>query len=349
MSPAVFSFTVDRDAARQRVDRVLAAMGTWGTRSQVQRLIALGLVRIDGVTAKAGTVLRGGQRVEVDPAPTLLPHAVEPAAIPLDVLYEDEWLLVINKPPGLVVHPAPGHWQGTLVSALLHRWRGRVRDLDPLRPGIVHRLDKDTSGVLLIAKDAATLAEMARQFRTREISKEYLALVWGSLPHPRGEISRPIARHPVHRKQMSIRVGGRPAVTRYEVVAARDGVSRLRVWPQTGRTHQIRVHLASIGHAIVGDPVYGGRPARAAEIGVTRPALHAAALSFRHPRTGEPTQVAAPVAADLLDACERLGLSSLTSRIPFVSVSTRNAPRPSTAAPRALRRAARPSRHASPS
>jgi 23S rRNA pseudouridine1911/1915/1917 synthase len=317
----VFTITVDRADARQRLDRFLAGVGTWGTRSQVHRLIADGGVRIDGVPAKPGAVLRCGQCVEVRPSRRAACADVMPEAIPLNVLYEDDWLLIINKPPGLVVHPAPGHWQGTLVSALLHRWQSRPPDLDPLRPGIVHRLDKDTSGVLVIAKDAGTLAALGAQFRAREVSKEYLALAWGKLRERRGEIRRPIGRHPVQRKRMSVRAGGRDAVTRYEVVADTDGVSVVRVWPQTGRTHQIRVHLSALGHPVVGDALYGGGGARAAVLGMPRQALHAARIEFVHPHTGEPMCVSAELPDDLHSLLDRLGLSSLTSHRPSSSVS----------------------------
>jgi 23S rRNA pseudouridine1911/1915/1917 synthase len=307
------SLTVERADARQRLDRFLAGLGSWGTRSQVHRLIAEGQVRIDGHLAKPGTVLRAGQRIVVEPSSRPTHGDVQPQAIPLDVLYEDDWLLVINKPAGLVVHPAPGNWQGTVVNALLHRWRNRAGDLDPLRPGIVHRLDKDTSGVLVIAKDAATLAELGRQFRSREVSKEYLALVWGKFGVPRGEVRRPIGRHPVHRTRMSVRAGGRVAVTRYQVIAEAAGMSLLRVSPETGRTHQIRVHMAAAGHPVVGDPVYGGRPAKAAELGLHRQALHATSLAFRHPRTSEPLRISAPLPADLVAALSHCGGFGLTS------------------------------------
>ncbi len=316
-----FQVTVERGEARQRLDRFLTALGLWGTRSQVQRLIADGLVRVDGHVAKPGVLLRSGQRIDVAPAPPRAAAGVEPEAIPLSVLYEDAWLLVIDKPAGLVVHPAPGHWQGTLVAALLHRWQGRPAGMDPLRPGIVHRLDKDTSGVLLIAKDAATLAELGRQFRAREVSKEYLALVWGEPRRRQGEVRGAIGRHPVHRKRMSVRPGGRAAVTRYRVLGASAGVSLVRVMPETGRTHQIRVHLAALGHPIVGDQVYGGGIRRAAELGMRRQALHASAISLRHPATGAPLQTSAPLAPDMCQVLDKLSLSRLTSQGGSSSVS----------------------------
>ena len=298
--------TVDERGARQRLDRYLAALGKWGSRSQVQRLIEGGHVRVDDHPAKAGAVLRSGQTIAVEAAPApALPAGVEAEEIPLHVLYEDEWLLVINKPPGLVVHHAPGHWRGTLVSALLHHWRGPRPGLDPRRPGIVHRLDKDTSGVLVIAKDAATLADLGAQFRTREVEKQYVAFVWGRPRRQSGTISEPIGRNPAHRKRMAVRHGGREAITAFVVCEQLDGVTMLRLFPKTGRTHQIRVHLAAIGHPIVGDAVYGRGRSRASTAVIQRQALHAEQLSFRHPRTGQRMTFVAPLADDLVALRQR--------------------------------------------
>jgi 23S rRNA pseudouridine1911/1915/1917 synthase len=289
-----------------------------GTRSQVQRLIDGGHVSVGDRSIKAGTLLKRGDQivVRVPPAPTV---EAEPADIALDVLYEDEWILAINKPPGLVVHPAPGHRQGTLVSALLHRWSTLPPDLDPKRLGIVHRLDKDTSGVLLIAKTARVLADLGRQFHDREVDKRYLALVWGIPRRARGVIDEPIGRHPVHRKRMAVRQQGRAALTRYEVIESWKGVALVRAHPATGRTHQIRVHLTSLGHPIVGDRIYGrGRDHRA--IGIDRQALHAEAISFRHPVSGEAMSLKAPLAADFAAALATLRDIPLTSHRPFTSV-----------------------------
>ena len=292
--------TVDQRGARQRLDRYLAALGNWGSRSQVQRLIEEGHVRLDGQPAKAAAVLRRGQTIAVEPAPPAHTAGVEAEEIPLDVLYEDEWLLVINKPPGLVVHPAPGHWAGTLVSALLHHWHGPRPGLDPMRPGIVHRLDKDTSGVLVIAKDAATLADLGTQFRNREVEKQYVAFVWGRLRRLIGTISEPIGRNPTHRKRMAVRQRGREAITSFEVCEHLEGVTMLRLFPKTGRTHQLRVHLAAIGHPIVGDALYGRDRTRPAGPLIQRQALHAERLTFRHPHSGLSMSFVAPLAADLV-------------------------------------------------
>ena len=283
-------------AAGERLDRYLTALGTWGSRAQVQRLIAAGAVRVDDAVVKAGTLLRAGQAIAVATvAAPLAPAGAAPEAIALDIVHEDDWILVINKPAGLVVHPAPGNWQGTLVNALLHHWDGPRPGLDPARPGIVHRLDKDTSGILVIAKDATTLADLGAQFRARTVAKQYVALVWGRLRQDRGTVAAPIGRHPVHRKRMAVQPRGREAVTAYEVVERLAGATLLRLFPRTGRTHQLRVHLAAIGHPIIGDAVYG--PGRPAALG--RHALHAERLTFRHPHTGAEVTFTAPLPADM--------------------------------------------------
>jgi len=297
--------TVDPRDARQRLDRYLAARGDWGSRSQVQRLIADGHVRLEGQPAKAGAILRSGQTIEVRAAPPVPTEGVEPEAIPLDILYEDEWLMVINKPAGMVVHPAPGHWRGTVVSALLHHWRAPRPGLDPLRPGIVHRLDKDTSGVLVIAKDSDTLADLATQFRNREVEKQYVACVWGRMRGQSGTITQPIGRNPVHRKRMAIRAAGRAAVTRFAVLRRYEHVTVVRLFPQTGRTHQIRVHLASLGHPVVGDALYGRARQADRRALIARQALHAERITFRHPHSGARVDVAAPLPVDML-ALQRL-------------------------------------------
>ncbi len=290
--------TVGAPGNGQRVDRYLTGLGTWGSRSHVQRLINDGHVRVQGQRVKPGTVVRTGQLIDVEPAPPALPAGIEAEAIPLDVLYEDEWLLVINKPAGLVVHPAPGHWRGTLVSALLHHWQGPRAGLDPERPGIVHRLDKDTSGVLVIAKDSATLAELGRQFRDREVDKQYVAAVSGRMLRASGTIAAPIGRNPVHRKRMAVRQGGREALTTYEVIDRFTDVTFVRLHPKTGRTHQLRVHLAAIGHPVVADAVYGRQ--RQAQRALRRQALHAERLRFHHPHSGEWMTVTAPWPEDLV-------------------------------------------------
>jgi len=291
-----FEWVVSPGEARMRLDRFLALRQQLGTRSQIQRLIREGCVRIGRQQVKPGTALRAGDRVIVH-RPIPRPPSVDPEPIDLNVLYEDDAVLVINKPAGMVVHPAPGHWRGTLVNALLHRWRGSSLLAELPRLGIVHRLDKDTSGVILVAKSAAAQAELGRQFRRREVRKQYLALTWGSFREPRGVIREPIGRHPVHRQRMSVRARGREAVTRYEVLERFGDVTLLRAYPETGRTHQIRVHLAAAGHPLVADAQYGRGGGRRA-LPIERHALHAESVTFAHPVLGKDVRVTAPLPAD---------------------------------------------------
>lgn len=299
----IFEWIVSADEARTRLDRFLAARSELGTRSQVQRLVAEQRVRVDGRIVKTAALLRSGQVVRVERAPAALP-AMRPCAIDLDVLYEDDFLLVINKPAGLVVHPAPGHEEDTLVNALLYRWGEVEPGLEPSRLGIVHRLDKDTSGALVVAKDATTLERLSKQFSRREIEKQYVALTHGRVRSAKAEISQPISRHPVERKRMAVHAGGRAAMTRYEVIDRFDDVTYLRAYPETGRTHQIRVHLASIGHPIVADATYGR--SRHTPLPIHRQALHAERLSFQHPRLDRSVTVSAPLAEDFATALDLL-------------------------------------------
>jgi len=290
-------------AAGERLDRFLGAVGAIGTRSQAKQLIDAGRVRIGGGRCKAGRVLRAGEHIEVLLPPSE-PSGLVPEALPLAVLWEDAEVLAVDKPPGMVVHPAPGARRGTLVAAVLHRLGALEGVGDPARPGIVHRLDRDTSGVLLVARTAAALAALARQFHDRTVEKRYLAVVHGRLARERGMIDRPIGRAPRARR-MSVR-GRRPraAVTRFEVLE-RFGVATLvALYPETGRTHQLRVHLAAAGHPVVGDRVYGPRaqaraPAVLAAFG--RQALHAEAITFTHPTSGQRITVRAPLPRDMAD------------------------------------------------
>jgi 23S rRNA pseudouridine1911/1915/1917 synthase len=251
-------------------------------------------------------------QVAVDvPAPPA--STIEPEAVPLVVLYEDASLIAIDKPPGMVVHPAPGARRGTVVHALLHHVHGLGGVGPAERPGIVHRLDKDTSGVLVVARTTEALEAMARQFRGRTIEKRYVALVHGTVRSQRGTIDRPIGRDPRERKRMSVRSArGRVAVTRWAVRERFPGATLLEVTPETGRTHQIRVHLASVGHPIVGDSTYGGRrksgsgPSAAILAACPRQALHAARLAFAHPVTGAPVVLEAGLPSDLRTVVEGL-------------------------------------------
>jgi 23S rRNA pseudouridine1911/1915/1917 synthase len=309
--------TVDEGEAGQRLDRWLAARLPEHSRARLKTLIESGHVRLDGRIVKASVKLRPGQRVEVK-VPQPVPAEPQPEDIPLSVVYEDAQLLVVDKPAGLAVHPGAGRPSGTLVNALLRH----VKDLSGvggvLRPGIVHRLDRGTSGLLVVAKDDETHRALARQFAGRTVEKEYLALVLG-VPAPRsGTLSAPIGRDPVHRKRMSVRAPrGRPALTRYEVVEAFEGAALLRVALHTGRTHQIRVHLAALGHPVAGDEVYGGRRtpssrrAREALLPLERPALHAARLAFEHPSRHERLAFESPPPADIVGVIDHMRRGTL--------------------------------------
>jgi 23S rRNA pseudouridine1911/1915/1917 synthase len=304
-------FVVSEAEAGRRLDVALAAL-VGVPRSQARRWIDAGCVRVDGDRARPGHRVREGESLEAEP-PEPLPAALAPEAIPLAVLYEDADLIVIDKPAGLVVHPAPGHPRGTLVNALLHHCRDLAGVGGVLRPGIVHRLDRGTSGVLVAAKHDAAHLRLAEQFRAHTIERVYLALVRGTPSAESGGSERAIGRHPRDRKRMSVAAfGGREASTAWSVVRRfpKSGVSLLEVRPATGRTHQIRVHLASAGLPLLGDPVYGrgGRAARGRDaFELRRPALHAAVLGFEHPQSGARLRFEAPLPADLtrvIDALE---------------------------------------------
>jgi 23S rRNA pseudouridine1911/1915/1917 synthase len=304
---------VDASLAGQRLDQALAQLAGV-PRAQAQRWIEAGRVAVDGAAARPSQRVAAGTAIEVDP-PAATPLAAQPEAIPLVVLHEDADLIVIDKPAGLVVHPAPGHASGTLVNALLHHCRDLAGIGGVLRPGIVHRLDLGTSGLLVVAKDDATHRALVAQFALRSVEKEYLALVHGIPSRRSGEIDAAIGRDPVQRQRMSVKAPrGRAARTSYTVEEAFDGAALLRVRIHTGRTHQIRVHLASIGHPVVGDATYGGtrapsskqQDAREALRSLTRPALHAARIAFTHPADGKHVELEAPLAPDIALVLERL-------------------------------------------
>jgi len=303
--------TVDAEQAGQRLDHFLVAQVAGPSRSQIQRLIRDGLVLVGGHASKPNYATRAGDVVALDvPAPA--PATPQPEEIPLDVLYEDPDIIVVNKPAGMVVHPAPGHSGGTLVNALLHH----VDDLGgvggELRPGIVHRLDRGTSGVMVACKNDIAHREMSRQFHDREVEKEYVALVWGLVQQGK-RIDAAIGRDPNDRQKMSNRARhARSAVTRVTRSQFLNGVSYLHVAIATGRTHQIRVHLSGIGHPIVGDTTYGGvRRQMAAHLRpvlrLERPFLHARRLAFMHPtESGRRLEFEAPLPADLQDVLDDL-------------------------------------------
>jgi 23S rRNA pseudouridine1911/1915/1917 synthase len=299
------SFTVAPGEAGQRLDRAIVAALPELTRTHVQQLIERGSATVNGAAAKAGYKLRAGDYVAVTPPPPAPPR-LAPEPLPLSVVYEDDAILVLDKPAGLVVHPAPGHPAGTLVNAVLAHAPGVEMNGTP-RPGIVHRLDKDTSGLIVVAKTDAARLDLVDQFARRQVQKEYVALVLG-YPPPTATIEAPIGRDPRRRQRMAVTPGGRAAQTEVATIETLPGSTLVRARPHTGRTHQIRVHLAALGHPIAGDAVYGpggplviapgpNRPAR--HVILPRQFLHATRLGFRLPGAGEWREFASPLPADL--------------------------------------------------
>jgi 23S rRNA pseudouridine1911/1915/1917 synthase len=315
--------TVTDDSEGIRLDRFLASVLPEHSRSQIQRLIKEGLIQVAGRETKANQPVKPGQAISIE-IPEPVDPAPQPEALPLPILYQDEDLIVVDKPAGMVVHPAAGHASGTLVNALLHH----VDDLSGIggekRPGIVHRLDRGTSGLMVVAKHDTAHEELSRQFHDREVEKEYFALVWGEVQAGR-RIDAPIGRDPSNRKKMSARDASRGARAGdpARVRRSREAVTRiiraeklrvltlLQVAIHTGRTHQIRVHLSAIGHPIVGDPLYGGVHRRVpgdlrAVTHLERPFLHAARLVFKHPRDGRRMEFSSELPDDLQRVLDEL-------------------------------------------
>jgi len=313
MSARSFSITAPPEARNQRLDHFLAAQLPEMSRTRLQELIREGQARVaERVERCPGMRLRGGESIALTVVERPPLEAV-PEDIPLEVLYEDDDVAVVNKPAGLTVHAGAGARRGTLVNALLHRF-GRLSSAGgPLRPGIVHRLDKPTSGVLVVAKNDAAHARLAEQFRAREVEKRYLALVHGRMARTRGVIELPVARDLKRRTRMTTRrAAGRAARTEYRVLASVGGFSLLEAFLRTGRTHQLRVHFSALGHPVVGDALYGAP--RALRRGnetlppLNRIFLHAERLRFRHPRTGKLIEARAPLPGELAELLARLGL-----------------------------------------
>ncbi len=288
---------VPQDAAGARLDAWLAQTVPGHSRGRWQALIKGGHVTLDGEVRKPGHLLRGGEDLRYE-IPDAEPIELEPEDIALDVLFEDAAMIAINKPPGLVVHPAPGHATGTLVQALLHHCGDLTGVGGELRPGIVHRLDKDTSGVIVAAKTQDAMTSLTHQFKQREVKKKYLALVKG-VPRPAsGTIETQIGRSQSHRKKMSTSPrAGRDSVSHFEVIEAFGDAALVAVRIETGRTHQIRVHMAHIGHPVLGDPLYGGRKHNI-QPAPTRQMLHAETLELAHPLTGSPLVLTTPPPED---------------------------------------------------
>lgn len=316
-------FTVEEAQVGLRLDRFLQDRVPEFSRSALQRLIREGLATVSGASCKGGRALRVGETVELTlPAP--VPLELEPEDIPVDILHEDEHLAVVDKPAGLVVHPAAGNRTGTLVHALLHHL-GELSGIGgKLRPGIVHRLDKDTSGLMLVAKSDAAHAGLASAIAARDVKREYLALVWGELVEEKGCVDAPLGRDPQERKRIAVLPEkGKPARTHYSRIDSFRGFDYIRLELETGRTHQIRVHMAHLGHPVFGDPLYGGRRARLRsrkreeqlldrellEI-MPRQALHAWRLGFIHPVTGEAMRFEAQPPEDMRALLLELGQQS---------------------------------------
>lgn len=319
LSSQPIELVVESAQSGWRLDLFLAHHFPDYSRVHIRRIITAGGVQVGQQGGKPSYRLKPGQRVRAV-LPEIPREAPRPENIPLEILYEDEWLAVVNKPPGMVVHPARGHWSGTLASALQYHFAGRLSSTGgPTRPGIVHRLDRDTSGAILIAKSDLAHGKLAVQFAERSIEKEYFAIVVGGPDRDRDVIDLPIGMHPHHREKMAIRRDApesRPARTYYEVVERFEGFAALAVRPKTGRTHQIRVHLDHLGCPILCDRQYGGRaeitrgeirrdPSDALVL-LDRQALHARRLRFTHPATGAFLEIEAPLPTDLTTVLSEL-------------------------------------------
>ncbi len=288
-------------APAARLDQYLAERLPTLSRSQVQRLISEGHVRLNGQSTRPGARLHPGDELAWQVPPTAA-SALTPQPMDLRVLYEDDDLVVIDKPAGLVVHPGPGHAAGTLVHGLLARGAQWSSIGGVERPGIVHRLDKDTSGLLVIARNDAAHRDLAGQLQDRSLHRRYRAIVVGEVPDAAARIEAPIGRDPRHRQRMAVVANGREAITDFRRLGLVQGYTLLDVGLLTGRTHQVRVHLAYIHHPVLGDPVYG-RPSPL----IARPALHAAEIAFRHPRTGQVISLESPLPPDFVAAWDALG------------------------------------------
>ncbi|TCS71489.1 ribosomal large subunit pseudouridine synthase D [Sulfuritortus calidifontis] len=295
------TFIIPVEHAGRRLDQSLAELLPDYSRSRIQAWCDEGLVRVDGKPASRKHKLWGGEAIEVQPQvhPSEQPHQAE--AIALDIVYEDADVLVLNKPAGLVTHPGAGNWAGTLLNALLHH---APQLAEVPRAGIVHRLDKETSGLMVVAKTLTAQTRLVRELQARTVRRTYWAVAMGELARDAGEIEAPIGRHPTQRTRMAVVDSGKPALTRYKVLKRYPGATWVECQLATGRTHQIRVHLAYLGHPLVGDPVYLGH--RKGRWDFHRQALHALRLGFEHPVSGEPLAFEAPPPADFKQLLEAL-------------------------------------------
>jgi len=301
----ITEFVITEGENPKRLDVFLANRERDLSRSAIQRLIEKGRVRLNGEPARASQKIKPGDRITFD-VPKAEPLELHGEPIPLEILHEDDALLVLNKPPGLVVHPAPGHWRGTLVNALLHHFQtsgGTVSTIGGKeRPGLVHRLDKETSGIMVIAKTDQAHRGLAAQFKQHTITRMYEALVWGVPRKSHGVIELAIGRDTKERKKFSARTTRpKPSVTEYKVVERFGRIaSRVELFPKTGRTHQLRVHMTALGHPLLGDPTYGGRKVKALEaLDIPRVMLHARTLGFAHPASGKPMTFTSTLPPDM--------------------------------------------------
>lgn len=295
---------IKAEQAAGRIDKYLADEVEHMTRSYLAKLLEEGRVTVGGKVVKASYKVAAGDEIQLD-VPEAQPLDAQPEDIPLDIVYEDRHLLVVNKPQGMVVHPAPGNYSGTLVNALLFHCRGELSGIGGVqRPGIVHRIDKDTSGLLMVAKTNEAHLSLAEQIKVHSFTREYLALVHGRFHSPQGSVEKPIGRHPKDRKKMCVtQKNSKPALTHYQVEQEYEGYTLLRCRLETGRTHQIRVHMASIGHPVVGDMVYGVKQDTLYRAGQL---LHACLVGFVHPETGQYMEFQAPLPEHFVRVLEKL-------------------------------------------
>ena len=302
-----YTLTVEEDYENERIDRYVSLVLADLSRSYIQKLIEAGNVTANGKNVKASFRVSACDRIDVITPEALIPDIV-PEDIPLEILYEDKDVLVVNKPKGMVVHPAPGHYEHTLVNAIMYHCRDGLSGINGvMRPGIVHRIDKDTSGSVIICKNDAAHNSIALQLKKHSIKREYIAIVCGTLKDDSATIDKPLGRSRTDRKKMAVMPDGKRAVTHYEVIKHLNGFTMIRCRLETGRTHQIRVHMASIGHPVAGDPVYGN--GSKTPVATNGQALHAHILGFVQPVTGKYVETTAPVPEYMVhfaEACEKV-------------------------------------------
>lgn len=299
-----YIFAADEASAGERIDKVITSGCQLNSRSAAQKLLEDGAVKVNGIIVSKNYKVRQGDKITVQ-VPEARELEVKAENIPLDIRYEDSDLLVVNKPKDMVVHPAAGNYEGTLVNALLYHCKDSLSGINGvIRPGIVHRIDKDTSGLLIVAKNDFAHINLAEQIKVHSFTRQYQSVVYGKMKNEAGKIDAPIGRHPVDRKKMTVTTkNSKNAVTHYELVEQYDSFAHLRLKLETGRTHQIRVHMAYIGHPVAGDPVYG--PKKVIEY-LGGQCLHAGLIGFRHPRTGKYIEIESELPEYFTDFIRRI-------------------------------------------